>query len=238
MGNYKPMTTKVEKSVVVNVPVSTAYNQWTQFEEFPRFMGGVEQVRQLSKDRLEWVAEIAGVRRQWIARIMIQEPDSKVAWAALEGATNAGAVTFEEAGPDQTTVNLTLEYEPTGLLEHLGELFHLVEKQAEDDLDNFKVFIEAEGEATGAWRGSVNAGAPIGTPGLEDAAASRRDSGKVHARKGEVTPSGAAPSANDLDLGVGLTGSRASVDPDVELDPESRRRDDTLGGPGISRPLI
>ena len=89
------MTTKVDKSVLVSVPVSTAYNQWTQFEDFPQFMAGVESVNQLSEDRLEWVAEIAGVRRQWQAKILEQVPDQKVAWAATEGATNAGAVTFE-----------------------------------------------------------------------------------------------------------------------------------------------
>jgi ribosome-associated toxin RatA of RatAB toxin-antitoxin module len=232
------MTTRIEKTIVVNVPVSTAYNQWTQFEEFPRFMGGVERVTQLTKDRLEWVAEIDGVRRQWTARILIQEPDRKVAWAAIEGATNAGAVTFEDAGTDHTRVNLVLEYQPTGLLEHIGDLLHRIEKEAESDLASFKEFIESRGDATGAWRGSVNAGAPIGTPGLEDAAASRHDSGKVHAKKGEATPSGTEPSAADLDLNIGLTGSRASVEPDVEVDPETRRRDDTLGGPSISRPLV
>ena len=89
------ITTKVEKSVLVTVPVSTAYNQWTQFEDFPQFMDGVESVKQLSDDRLEWNAEIAGVRRQWQAKILEQVPDQRVAWAATEGATNAGTVTFE-----------------------------------------------------------------------------------------------------------------------------------------------
>ncbi len=96
------MTTQVTKTVLVNVPVSRAYNQWTQFEEFPRFMGGVKSVTQLADDRLDWVAEIAGVRRRWEARILEQLPDRKVAWAATEGATNAGSVTFEDlgGGPD------------------------------------------------------------------------------------------------------------------------------------------
>ncbi|HEY3408471.1 MAG TPA: SRPBCC family protein [Propionicimonas sp.] len=150
------MTTRIEKTIVVDVPVSTAYNQWTQFEEFPLFMGGVERVTQLAKDRLEWVAEIAGARRQWTARILIQEPDSKVAWAAIEGATNAGVVAFEDEGADQTRVNLVLEYQPTGLLEHIGDLLHRVERQAEEDLISFKEFIESHGGATRAWRGSVN----------------------------------------------------------------------------------
>ena len=139
------MTTKVEKSVLVNVPVSTAYNQWTQFEDFPQFMGGVKKVTQLGDDRLEWVAEIAGVRRQWTATIVEQVPDRKVAWAATEGATNAGAVTFDDLGGGQTSVHLSSEYEPEGLLETVGDKLNIVENQAEKDLDRFKAFIEAEG---------------------------------------------------------------------------------------------
>jgi hypothetical protein len=173
------MTTKVEKSLLVNVPVSTAYNQWTQFEDFPRFMGGVKSVTQLSDDRLEWVAEIAGVRRQWQAKVLEQVPDSKVAWAATEGATNAGAVTFEDLGGGQTRVNLSLEYEPEGLIEKVGDKLNIVEKQAESDLERFKAFIESERYATGAWRGSVNEGGAQGTPTLDDAAASRGDTGKA-----------------------------------------------------------
>ena len=106
--------TKVEKSVEVAVPVSTAYNQWTQFEEFPQFMSGVQQVEQLDDRTLRWVAEIAGVRRQWVATVLEQVPDRKVAWAATEGATNAGAVTFERCLPARTRVTLTLDYEPEG----------------------------------------------------------------------------------------------------------------------------
>ena len=173
------MTTKVEKRILVNVPVSTAYNQWTQFEDFPQFMGGVKSVTQLADDRLEWVAEIAGVRRQWTARILEQVPDQKVAWAATEGATNAGAVTFEDVGGGQTSVHLSLEYEPEGLLEKVGDKLNIVENQAEADLERFKAFIEAEGYATGAWRGSVNEGAGVGTPGVAEASSSQGDSGKA-----------------------------------------------------------
>ena len=104
------MTTQVTKSVIVNVPVSRAYNQWTQFEDFPQFMGGVQKVTQLSNDRLEWVAQIFGVKRQWEAKVLEQQPDEKVAWAATSGATNAGAVSFEDLGGDQCRVTLFLEY--------------------------------------------------------------------------------------------------------------------------------
>ena len=173
------MSTKVEKRILVNVPVSVAYNQWTQFEEFPHFMGGVKSVKQLSDDKLEWIAEIAGVRRQWQARILEQIPDRKVAWAATEGATNAGSVSFEDLGGGQTSIQLTLEYEPEGLVEKVGDKLNIVDKQAESDLNRFKAFIEDEGYATGAWRGTVNEGAPAGTPGVDAAAGSRGDSGKA-----------------------------------------------------------
>ena len=173
------MTTKVEKSVLVNVPVSTAYNQWTQFEDFPQFMEGVESVKQLSDDRLEWVAEIAGVSRQWQAKILEQVPDQKIAWAATEGATNAGAVTFEDVGGGQTRVNLALEYEPEGLIETVGDKLNIAKSLAEGDLERFKSFIESEREATGAWRGSVREGADVGTPDVDDAAVSRGRPGQI-----------------------------------------------------------
>jgi len=173
------VTTKVEKSVLVNVPVSTAYNQWTQFEEFPQFMGGITSVTQLADDRLQWVAEIAGIRRQWEARVVEQVPDRKVAWAATEGATNAGAVTFEDVGGGQTSVHLSLEYEPEGLVENVGDKLGVVENRAEADLDRFKAFIESEGYASGAWRGSVGGVGTAGSPGVEQADQSRGDSGKA-----------------------------------------------------------
>ncbi|MBG6184282.1 ribosome-associated toxin RatA of RatAB toxin-antitoxin module [Arthrobacter sp. CAN_A214] len=191
------MSTKVEKRILVNVPVSTVYNQWTQFEEFPHFMGGVKSVTQLSDDRLEWVAELAGVRRQWEAKILEQIVDRKVAWAATEGATNAGSVTFEDLGGGQTSVHLTLEYEPEGLVEKIGDKLNVVENQAEGDLNRFKEFIEEEGYASGAWRGSIG-GAAVGTPGVEDAAGSRGDKGKAGV-SGKVA------------AGVGLAAAAAAV---------------------------
>ena len=158
------MSTKVEKRIVVDVPVSTAYNQWTQFEDFPHFMGGVESVTQLSDDRLKWVARIAGVHRHWEARIVEQVPDQRVAWASTEGATNSGTVDFSDAGGNKTELALTLEYQPEGMVEKVGDLLHVVARQAEHDLKKFKEFIEHEGHATGAWRKSVPgtvAGAPV-----------------------------------------------------------------------------
>ena len=146
------MSSKVEKRIIVDVPVGTAYNQWTQFEDFPHFMDGVESVTQLSDDRLKWVARIAGVRREWDATILEQVPDRRVAWASTGGVTNSGAVEFSDAGGNRTEVALTLEYLPEGLLERVGDLLHVVGRQADHDLKKFKDFIEHEGHATGAWR--------------------------------------------------------------------------------------
>lgn len=144
------MSTKVEKRIVVDVPVSTAYTQWTQFEEFPRFMGGVESVTRLGDDRLKWVAHIGGVRRQWEAKILEQLPGRRVAWAAVEGVTNSGAVDFRDAGNNRTELTLTLEYKPAGVVERVGSLLHVVGRQAEHDLKKFKDFIEHRGPAAQA----------------------------------------------------------------------------------------
>ncbi|MDQ0755227.1 SRPBCC family protein [Arthrobacter sp. B3I4] len=205
------MSTKVEKRILVNVPVSVAYNQWTQFEEFPHFMGGVKSVKQLSDNRLEWTAEIAGVRRQWQARILEQVPDQKVSWAATEGATNAGSVTFEDLGGGQTSVQLSLDYEPEGVVEKIGDKLSIVEKQAESDLNRFKAFIEDEGYATGAWRGTVGAGT-TGTPDISDAAASRGDSGKAGVSGKVIAGVGLAAAAA---AGVAATSGRKDSDSDT-----------------------
>ncbi|HEX5857809.1 MAG TPA: SRPBCC family protein [Microbacterium sp.] len=216
------MSTKVEKSILVNVPLSIAYNQWTQFEEFPQFMSGITSVTQLDDQRLEWVAEIGGVRRQWTARILEQVPDRKVSWAATEGATNAGAVTFEDVGGGQTQVHLVLEYEPEGLVEKIGDKLNVVENQAEGDLDRFKAFIESEGYATGAWRGTVGSGTAADQPGVEAAAASRGDSGKAGI-SGKVAAAGVGLAAAAAAVGVAASkkgdGETTDVDADVTATP-------------------
>ena len=139
----------MEKRIIVDVPVGTAYNQWTQFEDFPHFMGGVESVTQLSDDRLKWVARIAGVRREWEATILEQVPDRRVAWASTEGATNSGAVEFSDAGGNKTSWPSPSNTIPEGMVEKVGDLLHVVGRQAEHDLKKFKEFIEHEGHATG-----------------------------------------------------------------------------------------
>src|SRR5688572_1604046 len=211
------MSTRVEKRILVNVPVSTAYNQWTQFEDFPHFMGGVKSVTQLSDDRLEWVAEIAGVKRKWEAKILEQVPDRKVAWAATEGATNAGSVEFEDVGGGQTSVKLFIDYEPEGIVEKVGDKLNIVERQAESDLQKFKEFIEDAGYASGAWRGSVSEGASVGTPGVEQAAASRGDSGKAGVSGKLAAGVGvAAAAAAGAAMAAGRSGSDTDTDTDTD----------------------
>jgi len=145
----------IEQSVDVEVPVRTAYNQWTQFEEFPRFMEGVERVDQIGDTRLHWVAEIAGARREWDAEIVEQAPDNRIAWKAISGAHNDGVVTFHRIDDDRTRIMLQLEFDPEGFVERAGDALGIVRARTHGDLNRFKDFIEAEGHESGAWRGEV-----------------------------------------------------------------------------------
>jgi uncharacterized membrane protein len=145
----------IERSIDVNVPVRTAYNQWTQFEEFPHFMEGVKQVQQLDDTHLLWVAEIAGKEEKWNAVITEQHPDERVAWTSTSGASNAGVVTFHYIDDNTTRVMLQLDYEPEGVVETVGDKLGIVQRRVEGDLKRFKEFIEARQVPTGAWRGEV-----------------------------------------------------------------------------------
>jgi uncharacterized membrane protein len=146
----------IEKSVQVGVPISTAYDQWTQFESFPQFMEGVESVRQLDDKHLHWKAEIGGVTREWDAEIVDQVPDERITWRAVEGAQNKGTVSFTQDPMAKTTqVTLRLEYEPEGAVEKTGDVLKIVDMRAKGDLERFKDFIEHRGTETGAWRGEV-----------------------------------------------------------------------------------
>ena len=149
---------RVEESIDINVPVTTAYNQWTQFEEFPRFMDGVQSVKQIDDTHLHWVAEIGGKREEWDAEITHQEPDRKVAWRALDGHFNSGTVTFEPLGDNQTRINVIVEHETEGLTEALGSALGADSRKVKGDLERFKEFVESRGTETGAWRGEVEQG--------------------------------------------------------------------------------
>jgi uncharacterized membrane protein len=147
----------ITEFVDVDVPVSTAYNQWTQFEEFPRFMEGVETVHQLDDSTLEWKADIGGVRKEWTAEITEQTPDTRIAWKSTSGAPNAGVVTFHRLSDTCSRVTLQLDYEPEGVVENVGDMLGLVSRKAKGDLNRFKAFIESEGRPTGAFRGTIAA---------------------------------------------------------------------------------
>jgi uncharacterized membrane protein len=145
-------------TIDVDVPVRTAYDQWTQFEDFPKFMEGVERVTQIDDARLEWTAEVLGQQRTWRAEITEQVPDQRVAWRSMagEGVEHAGIVTFEPLTDDRTRVTLNMTVEPQGPAEKVGDAAGLIERKVEGDLARYKEFIERRGTPTGAWRGTID----------------------------------------------------------------------------------
>ena len=147
--------TQITETIDVAVPVDTAYNQWTQFEEFPRFMGGVERVVQVDDKHLHWAAEVAGKHEEWDAEIVDQQPDERVAWRATTGKGNAGVVTFDRLGENETRVTVQMDWQPEGALENIGTALGMDDRQVAKDLERFKDLIEERGQETGAWRGSV-----------------------------------------------------------------------------------
>ena len=147
---------RFESSIVVDVPVRVAYDQWTQFEEFPRFMDNVERVEQLDAKRLHWVAEIAGQKKEWTAEITDQTPDTRIAWRTTSGDQNDGAVLFGSHGPNQTEVTLRVDVDPQGPIETIGANLGILEAAVKSDLEHFKQFIESRGTPTGAWQGEIH----------------------------------------------------------------------------------
>ena len=145
----------IEQSIEVEAPLDTVYNQWTQFEEFPRFMDGVEQVTQLDETHLHWVAEFGGSRHEWDAEITEQRPDERVAWRNTGGKENAGAVTFHRLGDHATRVMVQMDFVPEGIKEKLGDALGAPDRRVKGDLERFKQIVEEHG-ASGAWRGEVN----------------------------------------------------------------------------------
>jgi uncharacterized membrane protein len=155
----------IQESVDVEVPLSTAYNQWTQFEQFPNFMEGIDEVRQLDDTRLHWVANVRGRRREWDAKITEQRPDERVAWTSTSGTLNAGVVTFHRLSDTSTRIMVQIDYEPADTLEAAAGLAGAVRRRVRRDLERFKEMIESRGRETGAWRGTVESGATQSAPG-------------------------------------------------------------------------
>ena len=147
---------EMEKSIVVEAPLREVYNQWTQFEEFPRFMEGVVEVRQLDDKRVYWRANIAGAEREWHAEITDQTPDRRIAWKSLTGPEHGGAVLFRPVAGGGTEVTMRMQYEPEGVTENVGDALGLVGRRIQGDLERFKDFIEERGRATGGWRGEIH----------------------------------------------------------------------------------
>ncbi|GIF03559.1 SRPBCC family protein [Actinoplanes siamensis] len=147
----------VTEFVDVNVPVRTCYDQWTQFEEFPRFMEGVEEIQQLDDTHMHWKTKIAGVEREFDAKITEQLPDERVAWTATQGEKQAGVVTFHRLDDTHTRVTVQLDFDPQGFVETAGDKLGLVDRRIKGDLHRFKEFIESRGGiTTGGWRGQVH----------------------------------------------------------------------------------
>lgn len=146
---------KTEQSVEVHAPLREVYNQWTQFEQFPAFMEGVEQVTQLDNKHLHWKAKVAGKVQEWDADITEQLPDERIAWRSTSGDMNAGVVTFHYIAEDTTRIMLQLEYEPQGALETAGSALGFLDRQVKGDLERFKKLIERQGQATDGWRGTI-----------------------------------------------------------------------------------
>lgn len=153
----------VEKSIDVDVPVRTVYDQWTQFTTFTNFMEGVDRIDQLSETRTHWVTSIGGVKREFDAEITEQSPDERVAWVTKNGTHQAGVVTFHRISDTTSRVTLQLDHEPEGLLERAGDALGIIQRRTKGDLENFKKFIEARGVEEGGWRGDVDAPPQTGT---------------------------------------------------------------------------
>jgi uncharacterized membrane protein len=156
LGGTTPRT--IEESIEVNVPVSVAYNQWTQFEDFPLFMEGVDHVQQLDDTRLHWVAKVAGKKAEWDAKILEQHPDRQISWISEDGKKTRGTVSFEPRGENKTLVRLSMSYQAEGPAETLGSAAGLDARRVRADLERFKELVESRGQESGAWRGEVSAG--------------------------------------------------------------------------------
>jgi uncharacterized membrane protein len=191
---------RVEKSIEVQAPLRSVYNQWTQFEEFPRFMEGVQEVRQLDDTHLHWCARVGGRELEWDSEIVEQVPDRRIAWHSIEGKKNAGTVAFQPVDSTCTRVSLSMEYDPEGILENVGDAIGVLSRRVETDLQRFKNYMESRGEETGAWRGEVHGGRK--TRSSDGAASASSPS-----LGGGVEPGSYASGGDDLTPSAGSTRS-------------------------------
>jgi len=206
------MSTTVSSDIDVDVPVRVAYDQWTQFESFPNFMGGVDEIRQIDEATTHWVVSIGGVKREFDAKITDQVPDSHVAWQSIDEPRHRGRIAFRSDGPQRTHLDLEMEWEPEGFVEKAGAALNIDHLQVRRDLERFKRFIEARGDETGAWRGEIHGGqssdqsvggmSGMGAPStgrhVADPSPATGDSGG--GATGAVPPTGDGAIGNDPDL--------------------------------------
>jgi uncharacterized membrane protein len=192
---------RIEKSIEVNCPLRTVYNQWTQFEEFPKFMSGVKEVRQIDDTHVHWHAEVWGKDKEWDAEITEQVPDERISWQSTSGAPISGTVRFQQLGPDLTAVRLEMAYEPEGAIEKAGDTLGVLSARVQETVEDFKEFIEKRGQETGGWRGEVHDSKTTGTRARDGTIATGARTG---AAGGESTPGGGTE-AGDLSPGGGMT---------------------------------
>jgi uncharacterized membrane protein len=190
------MSTIVNASIDVDVPVRVAYDQWTQFESFPEFLSGVESVTQLNDTMTHWVVSVGGVKREFDAAIDDQVPDDHVTWRSIGEVTHRGRVEFTPTGAGATRVDLEIEWKPDGFVEGAGAALQLDDMQVKGDLKRFKEFVENRGTATGAWRGEVHGG----TAGPATRAAGTTESTETTGTTG--TAGAAGTTGTDPDLNV------------------------------------
>jgi len=145
----------IEQSIDVEVPISTAYNQWTQFEDFPKFMDGVDEIRQIDDRHVHWVVSFGGTQHEWDAEITEQNPDERVAWKNTDGKDNAGVVTFHQLAANRTRIMVQMDWAPEGVKEKLGASLGFDQRRIEGDLERFKALIESRDTESGAYRGTV-----------------------------------------------------------------------------------
>jgi carbon monoxide dehydrogenase subunit G len=189
---------RIEKSIEVSCPVRVVYNQWTQFEDFPRFMSGVKEVKQLDDTHVHWHAEIWGRDKEWDAEITEQVPDERISWKSVSGANTAGTVRFESVGPGRTRVKVVMAYEPEGAIENVGDALGVMRRQLEETVEDFKEFIEDRKYESGAWRGTVKNSRkeePGTAPGRADGSAGLASSGSAGATGGSRGTAGTGGAA-------------------------------------------
>jgi carbon monoxide dehydrogenase subunit G len=206
----------VEQSIDVDVPLSTVYNQWTQFESFPQFMEGVEEIRQIDDTHMHWRTKIAGITREFDAEITEQRPDERVAWRSTDGNQHAGVVTFHRLGDTQTRIMVQLDEQPDGVVDKVGDALGILKRRVKGDLERFKTMIEERGSETGAWRGEVKrpderadeggASGRFTRAAAPDDEAAGQTSAAAGATAGRTAPPDADLGAGGTDPGLGVPG--------------------------------